>query len=145
MEKRVTRLLDLHRGYQLLSYEREPIVPKTALLLIDHGSRSDVANRTLDDFSELLERMRPDLIVRHAHMELAEPTIEQGVDACVRAGATEVVAHPYMLAPGRHATRDIPAMVSAVAARHPSVRVRVTEPLGLHEKIGQVVLERAGL
>ena len=62
--------------------------------------------------------------------------------ACVAAGATEVTVHPYFLAPGRHSTSDIPRMVAEAAKNHPGVRVRVTAPLGLHEKICQVVLER---
>ena len=117
----------------------------TALLIIDHGSVQPAANAMLEDVAAILRRKRPDLIVEIAHMELAEPTIQQGIDACVRSGATEIVAHPYMLAPGRHATQDIPRMVQAAAGNHPGVVVRVTTPLGLHDKIGEVVLERAGL
>ena len=60
-------------------------------------------------------------------------------------GADEIVVHPYMLSPGRHATRDIPRMVQEAAVNHPGVEMRVTGPLGLHDKIGEVVLERAGL
>jgi hypothetical protein len=36
---------------------------------------------------------------RHAHMELAEPSIAAGFADCVRNGATEVIAFPYMLSP----------------------------------------------
>lgn len=117
----------------------------TALLIIDHGSVQPAANAMLDDVAVGLRRKRPDLIVEVAHMELAEPTIAQGIDACVRAGATEIIAHPYMLAPGRHATKDIPRLVHAAASTYPAIPVRVTAPLGLHDKIADVVLERAGL
>ena len=117
----------------------------TALLIIDHGSVQPAANAMLEDVAAIVCRKRPDLIVEIAHMELADPTIQQGIDACIRAGAMEIVAHPYMLAPGRHATQDIPRMVQAAAAKYPAIAVRMTAPLGLHEKIGDVVLERAGL
>lgn len=119
-------------------------MPK-ALLIVDHGSIRPEANRMLEGVADLLRGKRPDLIVRIAHMELAEPTIEQAFEACVRAGATEVVVHPYMLSPGRHAASDIPGMVKKVAARFPGIKYSVTGPLGLHDKIGDVVLERAGL
>jgi sirohydrochlorin ferrochelatase len=33
-------------------------------------------------------------------------------------------------------------MVAGVAARHPTVRYTVTEPLGLHASIARVILER---
>ena len=116
-----------------------------ALLIVDHGSVKEEANRMLEDVAELVRRQRPDLIVHIAHMELAEPTIEQGVSACVEDGATEVIVHPYMLSPGRHATTDIPSMVQDAVQGFPNLKFSVTGPLGLHDKSGEVVLERAGL
>lgn len=113
-----------------------------AILLVDHGSVKREANEMLADVAAMLRGLTDVPIIRHAHMELAEPTIAQGIAACVAAGATEVTVHPYFLAPGRHSTTDIPRMVAEAAKNHPGVRVRVTAPLGLHEKICQVVLER---
>jgi antibiotic biosynthesis monooxygenase (ABM) superfamily enzyme len=52
-------------------------------------------------------------------MELADPSIADGFAACVAAGATEVVAFPYMLTPGKHSVRDIPRLVAEAAARFP--------------------------
>ncbi len=116
-----------------------------ALLIVDHGSTRDEANRMLEDVADVVRRKRPGLIVHIAHMELAHPTLEEGVEACVRDGAAEVIVHPYMLSPGRHAAHDIPDMVTQTAVRFPGVRFRVTGPLGIHDKIGEVVIERAGL
>lgn len=116
-----------------------------ALLLVDHGSRFPDANQVLEDLVAHLRRLRPELIVRAAHMELASPDIAEGLAACVDAGATEVVVHPYMLAPGRHASEDIPRMVKEAARDLNGVTFRVTEPLGVHEKLAEVVLERARL
>ena len=116
-----------------------------ALLIVDHGSTRDEANRMLEDVADVVRRKRPGLIVHIAHMELAQPTLEEGIEACVRDGANEVVVHPYMLSPGRHAAHDIPDMVTQTAVRFPGVRFRVTGPLGIHDKIGEVVIERAGL
>jgi sirohydrochlorin ferrochelatase len=85
------------------------------------------------------------VIVRHAHMELAEPSIERGVESCLAAGATEIIAFPYMLSPGRHSTADIPAMVAAAAKANPDVRVRVTPAFGIESELGEVILRRAGI
>jgi sirohydrochlorin ferrochelatase len=117
-----------------------------AILLIDHGSVRAEANEMLVDVARLVETMAGGAaVVRYAHMELARPTIEEGFAACVAAGAREVVVFPYMLSPGRHSTSDIPRMVAAAAARFPGVAFRVTEAFGVHEKLGEVVLERAGV
>lgn len=117
-----------------------------AVLLIDHGSVRAEANAMLECMANLVRDLAGGaVIVQFAHMELAAPTIADGVDACVAAGATEVVAFPYMLSPGKHSTRDIPRLVGEAAARHPNVTFRVTAAFGVHEKLAEVVLERAGV
>jgi sirohydrochlorin ferrochelatase len=118
--------------------------PRRALLLVDHGSRSPAANRVVAAMARKLARRLPDWIVRFAHMELAAPSIAEAVDACVAGGAREIVVHPYFLAPGRHSTVDVPALARAAARKHSGVRVRVTTPLGTHEGLVDIVLDRIG-
>ena len=117
-----------------------------AILLIDHGSTREEANQMLDCMANLVQALAGDaVVVRYAHMELADPSIADGFAACVAAGATEVVAFPYMLSPGKHSVRDIPRMVAEAAARHPHVRYAVTPGFGVHEKLAELILLRAGI
>jgi sirohydrochlorin ferrochelatase len=116
-----------------------------ALLLLDHGSIRQEANLLLEQLAALIQSLRPGLPVHFAHMELAEPSIAQGFEKCIQSGATEIIVHPYMLARGRHVNSDIPRLVEQIARKYLHVKVHITEPLGLHEKIAQVVLERTGL
>lgn len=117
-----------------------------AILLIDHGSRRSEANEMMDCMANLVQAVAgPDVVVRYAHMELCEPSIEAGVRNCVEAGATELIVFPYMLSPGKHSTGDIPRLVSAAAKDFPRLDVRVTNAFGVHEKLAEVILERAGL
>jgi sirohydrochlorin ferrochelatase len=117
-----------------------------AVLLIDHGSRRDEANEMMNCMANLVQAMAgADVVVRYAHMELCEPSISAGVQSCVQAGATELIVFPYMLSPGKHSTGDIPRMVAEAVARHPDVSVRVTTAFGVHEKLAEVILSRAGL
>ena len=115
---------------------------KRAILLVDHGSRRNQANEQLERMAELVAERAPDAIVHFAHMEIAEPDIARGVDACAADGADEIVVHPYFLAPGNHSASDIPRLVREAAARHPGLRVSVSEPLGLHPKLVDVILDR---
>jgi sirohydrochlorin ferrochelatase len=115
---------------------------KRAILLVDHGSRRAEANAQLERLAALVAERAADAIVHIAHMELAMPDIPQGVDACARDGADEIVVHPYFLAPGQHSIHDIPRLVHEAAARHPGLRVRISEPLGLHPKLVDVILDR---
>jgi len=118
---------------------------KRALILIDHGSKFPEANHLL---KEIVLQLNNKLdtgfdFITYCHMELCSPTMEDAFDLVVQNGAVEIVVHPYFLAPGRHSTSDIPRMAGNAASKHPNIKYRVTEPLGVHDKILQVVLERA--
>lgn len=75
-------------------------------------------------------------------MEIAEPTVAQGFARCVRRGATTVVVHPFMLAPGRHVTEDLPRMIAEAAKAHDGVAFAMAAPLGTHAGVIDAVIER---
>jgi sirohydrochlorin ferrochelatase len=112
------------------------------LVIVDHGSKKAAANDMLLDVAAMFKRVSGTPIVEPAHMELAEPTIEQAFDKCVAQGATFVIVHPYFLSPGRHSTTDIPNLTAQAAARHPGIKFHVTQPLGLDEKIAHLMVQR---
>ena len=116
--------------------------PAKAILLVDHGSVKAEANELLGEIVRLVERIAPDYHVEAAHMELAPPDIANAVAACVKAGSTDITVMPYMLAPGRHSTDDIPRMALEAAERHEGVRVRVSEPLGADSRLAEIILTR---
>lgn len=96
--------------------------------------------------ANLLQTMvGPDVIVSYAHMDLAQPDIRRGFTDCVEAGATDVTVFPYMLSPGRHSTTDIPRMVADAAKTFPHVIFNVTPAFGVHEKLAELILDRAGI
>ena len=114
-----------------------------AFLLIDHGSRRAEANSLVEEIAaRVKQRLGNGAIVESAHMEIAEPTVTQGFARCVEQGATLVVAHPFMLAPGRHVREDLPRLVAEAASAHEGVRFRLAEPLGNHGGIVDAVLAR---
>jgi sirohydrochlorin ferrochelatase len=116
------------------------------VLIVDHGSQKREANDMLRSMADVIQtKAGSDVVVRYAHMELADPNIAAGFSSCVQAGATDVTVFPYMLSPGRHSTADIPRMVADVARAFPNVSFSVTPAFGLHEKLAEVVLERAGI
>jgi len=117
-----------------------------SILLIDHGSVKPEANHMVSCMANLLQHVvGDDILVRHAHMELAEPSIAAGFADCVQNGATEVIAFPYMLSPGKHVTRDVPRLVAEAAQAFPQVSYRVTGAFGVHEKLAELIALRAGV
>lgn len=116
------------------------------IVVVDHGSRRAEANDMMRCVANLIQTMAGDgVVVRFAHMELAAPTVADAFAECVQAGAGEVIVFPYMLSPGRHSTADIPRMVAAAAETHPGVRYSVSRAFGVHEKLAELVLLRAGI
>jgi len=118
---------------------------KKALILIDHGSTVEEANNLLAKIKgKISDYPGCDFdIIEYCHMELAPPTLEEAFTRCVHSGAGEIVVHPYFLAPGRHSKTDIPEMVETISIKYPDIRCKITEPLGLHDKIIEVIIDRA--
>lgn len=115
---------------------------KRAIVLVDHGSRREEANRQLVTLCGRLALRTPDHIVEPAHMEIAAPGIGDAVEACVARGAEEIVVQPWFLAPGRHTVEDIPRLVAEARARHPRVVFRIGEPLGIDDALIELLLAR---
>jgi sirohydrochlorin ferrochelatase len=114
-----------------------------AILLVDHGSRRAQANGLLDEVAAIVrQRLGAASIVEAAHMEIAEPTIAQGFSRCVEQGATTVVVHPFMLAPGRHVIEDLPRLITDAAEAHEGVAFAMADPLGSHAGVIDAVIER---
>ena len=113
-----------------------------AVVLVDHGSRRAEANAQLEALAERLREREPGTLVVTAHLELAAPDIAAALAACASSGARDVVLLPWFLAPGRHPAEDIPRAVAAARERHPELRVRIGEPLGLDARLVEVALSR---
>src|SRR5262245_62700925 len=76
-------------------------------------------------------------------LELADPPIDEAVDRLVAAGATDVVAVPYVLFGAGHLKDDGPAVLGRARRRHPGVRFRLARDLGTHPAVLDVAEARA--
>jgi sirohydrochlorin ferrochelatase len=114
----------------------------TAILLIAHGSRRAAANDDLVALATRLADARVAPIVEASFLEIAEPSIAVAGDACVTRGAQRVLMLPFFLSMGIHLTRDLRNARQALAARHPGVSFLLGPPLGPHELLDKLVIER---
>ena len=103
-----------------------------ALLVVAHGSRRDASNDEVRQLTDELRAVAGDAYaqVECAFLELAQPSIPDGINCCIAEGATEVVILPYFLSAGRHVVKDIPDIVTASQARHPAVNLHIAPYLG---------------
>ena len=112
------------------------------LLVVDHGTRSAEANAPLAELAEKIGSARPDWVVEHAHMELAEPRFDVGIDLLISRGATRILIHLHFLGIGYHVRETIPQLVANARERHPTVWIETTAPLGDDERLVEIVLDR---
>eukprot|EP00887_Chlorella_sp_A99_P003898 scaffold11.g3898.t1 len=115
---------------------------EVAVVIVDHGSRKAESNAMLDEFAALFKSVTGRRVVEPAHMEIAEPTIQQAVARCAAAGARRIVVAPYFLSRGRHIQEDIPALVAEAQRQHPGVECVVAEPIGIDALMAQLIEQR---
>jgi len=118
---------------------------KESILLLGHGSPKQDANK-LHHVADILHKlMHPgcgEQCVKVAYLQFAEPGIRETIQESVRQGAKKVILHPFFLSAGMHVTKDIPEMIGEARAAYPDVTFIYTEPLGIHEKLAHIALER---
>lgn len=116
-----------------------------SIILVGHGSRRKEANN-LDLIGSLLHKaIHPNCdqgCVKVAYLQFSEPDLMGAIRESINEGSRRIVVHPYFLSTGNHVMEDIPAVIQEAKALYPEVEFVYTEPLGVHEKLVQVVLER---
>ncbi len=112
------------------------------LLIVDHGSRNEEANARLAEFARRVAEARPDWLVEYAHMELASPGFEAGIEALVGRGARAILVHLHFLGTGFHVRESLPRLAEAMRARHPGIGIELTLPLGDDPRLVEIVLDQ---
>ena len=112
-----------------------------ALVALAHGSRDPRSAQTIKALVDEVRRMRPDLRIEPAFLELSKPSFSTVVDRLVKAGYDEIVVVPLLLTEAYHAKVDVPRAVEEATVRHEGLRIRATSVLGL-EAVFLEVLDR---
>ena len=116
---------------------------KTRLLVVAHGSRREASNDEVRDLATKLDGMPHQYgSVKPAFLELAEPSIPDGIRAAIFDGSTKVVVFPYFLSAGRHVTEDIPSEIQIVKDEYPEVSIELAPYLGSAEGITALILKQ---
>lgn len=111
------------------------------ILLMDHGSRNAASNERLHELAQLYQQQFATatnirVVVKAAHMEIASPSIQDGLSALLQENVHEIICHPYFLSPGRHVVEDIPQLVKeAIQTLSISIPVKTTRPVGSETNI----------
>ncbi len=113
-----------------------------ALVALAHGSRDPRSAQTVQALTDEVRRLRPDLRIEAAFLELARPTFAAVVDRLAAEGYDEIVVVPLLLSEAYHAKVDVPSVVAGATAQHEGLRIRVTAVLGLENDFLDVLDRR---
>ena len=113
-----------------------------SVLIIAHGSRAKETENGFDVIVEMVRQKLPELVIESAYMQLSDKTFEAAVTDLVARGATEVRIVPYFLFTGMHIRQDIPEMIDGFAKQFPGVGFSLGQPLGIDERLADVLVDR---
>ncbi|WP_078552986.1 sirohydrochlorin chelatase [Bacillus alkalicellulosilyticus] len=113
-----------------------------AVLYIGHGTRVKEGVRQYEAFIEKVKAAIDVPIQQHCFIELAEPSIQAGIDTCVERGATEIAIVPVLLLAAGHAKLDIPEEIDEAKEKHPSVTFRYGRVIGIDQRMVNMVVDR---
>lgn len=107
------------------------------LLLAAHGSRLQSSNHEVRLLAQSLSKRVQNQYdnTTCAFLELAEPSMPEGIDNAVESGATRITILPYFLVAGRHVTQDIPEIVDQKRKQYPNVKIEVADYFGANQSV----------
>jgi len=116
-----------------------------ALLIVAHGSRREASNEEIRALALQVADQAGNGYARvsAAFLELAEPSIPDGLQQLIDAGATHITVVPYFLSAGRHVSEDIPAEIEKVTQKNPDVSIRLAPYVGLCSAMPGLLLQQA--
>jgi sirohydrochlorin cobaltochelatase len=117
-------------------------MPRTGILIVGHGSREHGSNLEFEQLAERLRAHRPEFDVRHAYVELAQPSLAQGLGAIARCNDRVVVVPCFLFTAG-HVKNDIPLALAAVRPKFPGVRFEAGRVLGVDPAMAELAFQRA--
>lgn len=113
----------------------------TAILLIGRGGSDSYANADFYKISRLLWESLNVSIVENAFMGVTTPTVQDGVERCIKLGAKKIVMLPYFLFTGILMER-MNKMAKQFEEDYPHTTIEIAAYFGYHPKLQTVLLER---
>lgn len=105
-------------------------IPQQALILFAHGARDPAWAAPFESLQQLIQRQRPQLLVRLAFLELMQPDLPQLLLQLVATGVSEASVVPVFLGQGGHVRRDLPALIAQARQQYPQLAITVAQAVG---------------
>ena len=112
-----------------------------AVLYIGHGSRLEEGVEEAIQFIEGTT-IATQYIEEICFLELAKPSIEEGIENCIARGATKIAIVPLLLLSAVHAKKDIPEKIRASEKKYPQITFTYGRPFGIDNHIVDALYDR---
>lgn len=114
---------------------------KIDVLVIGHGSKDPNAKMSIKYVVDELDQIYRN--VDYCFLEIEEPNIEQGIEACKKRDPEALVVVFYFLHEGAHVKTDINADLRPALENHKLKKVLITQHIGTDQKMIDLIIERA--
>ena len=114
---------------------------KIDVLVIGHGSKDPHAKMSIKYVVDELGHSYRN--VDYCFLEIEEPNIEQGIQACKEKNSEVLVVVFYFLHEGAHVKTDINADLRPALEKHKLNKVLITQHIGTDQKMIDLIIERA--
>jgi sirohydrochlorin cobaltochelatase len=115
----------------------------TGLVLFAHGARDPRWAGPFEAVASTLRQQRPHLAVRLAFLEFMSPSLPDAASELVAQGCLDVQVLPLFLGTGGHVRKDLPDIMAALCARHPTVRFTLHPAVGEFESVTRAMAQAA--
>lgn len=124
-----------------------PSSSSEGIILFAHGSRDPLWHKPMQAVAQRITELEPRAHVRCAYLELTTPDLASTALELVDLGVTLITIVPMFLGVGRHAREDLPALVSELKAKYPSIQIQLKPSVGenpqLIEQLALIALSRS--
>ncbi len=111
-----------------------------ALLIVAHGSRKKESNIEIHELANnIASKSNAFAIVESCFLEIAKPSIPEGLETCVNKNASEILIMPYFLAAGRHVIEDIPHIVNEEKMKYHKISIKLLPYFGSNPDIVDIL------
>jgi sirohydrochlorin cobaltochelatase len=116
---------------------------KTAVIILFHGSRAEGSDAIVHRITTEVRRRGKFTLVKEAFLQHAKPDIRESIAFCSEQRVNKIVVVPFFLQLGTHVTGHIPVLVEKIRAGYPNIEIVVTDAVGSHPLLINVVLDLA--
>ncbi len=114
----------------------------TALVLVGHGSNLPDNKQNITVFCDMLKKRDIYPLVEVSFLQKNDPSLLEILNKLIIDGIERIIVLPVFLAKGVHTQQDIPKVIEK-ATNGKKVEIVYAEPLGVDERIADILLDRA--